>query len=118
MGFWRRDEDVAQAIVVELTDDLFENFIASNREAVVEVYMVGCSHCKRMAPIYERVARSYGGGARFARLDGIKHSLMPRRFDVSVTPTFLLFRDGAIVGTMKGEMDQRELESTIKIHLG
>lgn len=118
MSFWRRNVDDGHKAVVELTDGTFEQFISSNGRAVVEVYSAGCSHCKRMAPIYENVALSSGGKATFAKLDGIKHPLMPRRYDVFVTPTFLFFKQGEVVGTAKGEMVRTQLEGQIVIYLG
>ncbi len=118
MSFWRRRFDDGHKVVEELTDEAFEKFISTNERAVVEVYMVGCSHCKRMAPIYESVASSSGGKVTFARLDGIKQPLTPRRFDVSVTPTFIFFRQGEVVGTAQGEMARTELEGKMVVYFG
>jgi thioredoxin 1 len=114
---WFRKERL-EGSVKELSDEAFDAFLAENDRAVVEVYLGTCSHCQRMAPIYERVAETSSNKAAFARIEGRTQPETARRYEVSSAPTFLFFKEGAKLASLVGEMSQMELEHQVSIYFG
>ncbi len=119
MSIWKRfKKEKPEGSVKELTDAEFDAFLAENKRAVVEVYLGTCFHCKRMEPIYDRVAEASSMKAAFARIEGRTQPKTARRYEVSSAPTFLFFKDGAKVASLEGELLQMELEHHVAIHFG
>jgi thiol-disulfide isomerase/thioredoxin len=86
-------------------DDL-DRFIADNDLALAEFYSVGCPKCQAMEPIIGNVARA---------TDAAVGMLNPRddlsvldRFDISSTPTLILFKNGEQVGKRAGGIESTE----------
>ncbi|MFT4883727.1 MAG: thioredoxin 1 [Natronomonas sp.] len=86
-------------------DDL-DQFIDDNDLALVEFYSLGCPKCQAMEPIIGNVARA---------TDAAVGMLNPRddlsvldRFDISSTPTLILFKDGEQVGKRAGGVEGTE----------
>ena len=66
-----------------------------------------CGHCKKLAPVYERVARHFHvddtrSGIKVGKVDGTQDDSLLARYAVDGYPTVLLIRDGEKVAVFKG----------------
>jgi len=83
----------AQSDVVELTND---NFKDTTKEGywLVEFFAPWCGHCKKLAPVYEHLAKELKGKANIAKVDCTAQKDICAEFSVKGYPTIKLFHNG------------------------
>lgn len=93
--------------VVQLRSETWER--TEHGMWVVKFYAPWCSHCKRMAPAYERLAVRHNDekGSRtasvtVAQVDGTTESALLKRYDIQGYPSILFFSEGRRIATYKG----------------
>jgi len=84
-------------IVKDTTTAAFvKDVIEASRAALVLVdfWAAWCGPCKQLAPVIEKVVRSYGGKVRLVKLDTDAHPSIAAQLRVQSLPTVYAFRDG------------------------
>jgi thioredoxin 1 len=109
MGFFSKKSDEPEGYPAELSEKNFEAWIQKNSTAVVMVYAPGCGHCKKMEPTFKELADQMQGRMGFGFLNAPGNQTISYRYDVSATPTFLFFKNGALASSLEGEMPKEEL---------
>ena len=89
-------------LVTELTDSTFNNFVDSNRIAVVDCWAPWCGPCRRMTPIIEELSNELNGKAGVAKLNVDQNQAVSVRFGIRAIPTVLIFKDGVLAETLVG----------------
>jgi len=70
--------------------------------------------CQIISPIYEELARSYKGQAKFFTVDVEKEAGIDHLFGVMEYPTILFFRSGDIIDHVTGLVPKNSLISKIE----
>ena len=99
------EEELEPSSVVVLTDDNFEDTLKEHEFVLVKFYAPWCSHCKRLAPEYEKAAEALqeaGSKAVIANLDATEEPLTAEKYKIASYPTLLLFRSGQQVDKYSG----------------
>jgi protein disulfide-isomerase-like protein len=92
--------------VVQLRSETWQRVERGNW--LVKFYAPWCTHCKRMAPAYERLAVRYNdaeGGtssATVAQVDGTTQAALLKRYDIEGYPSIIFFSEGKRVATYQG----------------
>ncbi len=97
------DEHPAPATVVEATSETFDDLVFAPRGelVVVDFWGPGCPNCEvfaRDAP--GLLAQLEGQPVRVVKVDAYTHDDVARRFSLYGVPTFVLVRDGKVLGRM------------------
>ncbi|HIV26097.1 MAG TPA: thioredoxin [Candidatus Scatomonas pullistercoris] len=79
---------------------------------VVDMYADWCGPCKMMAPVVEALSASHPE-IKFCKLNVDQAPSIAARYRVMSIPTFLVFRNGNLAGTIVGGMEEEELESAV-----
>lgn len=107
------------ADVVELTTHNWDQ--TSEGLWLVEFYAPWCAHCKRLEPIYERVASYFHNNgekaARIGRVDGTAQAGLMTPFDVKGYPTMIMLRDGKRVTDFKGKRTYDDILQFVERHV-
>lgn len=85
----------ASSAVVELTPDTFDK-LTSEGQWMVEFYAPWCTHCKRLAPIWDKASDALAGQVNFGKVDAQKFRSLGFRFGIRGFPT--LFHINAVNG--------------------
>ena len=67
-----------------------------------------------MAPIFERLADRYQGKISFVKMDCDKNPDLVMKFQVMAIPTILFFKNGEVIDTVVGLVDESELDDHVK----
>mmetsp|Transcript_22871 Transcript_22871/g.60416 ORF Transcript_22871/g.60416 Transcript_22871/m.60416 type:complete len:322 (-) Transcript_22871:169-1134(-) len=97
ISFFTKTPSPPAAVVTELTDATFEDYIKAHQEGVlVDFFTPGCPHCVKLTPDFEAAARQLKakGGAPFASLDAKAHPAAAKKLGIDRYPTVIWFRHG------------------------
>lgn len=84
------------------TDDEFHNLIANNDVVVVDFSAPAwCVPCRRLAPHFEATARKFPD-VTFVEVDIDEADALRSTYDVMSVPFVVAFKDGNLVGEVKG----------------
>uniref|UniRef100_A0A7S3AIL8 Thioredoxin domain-containing protein n=1 Tax=Haptolina ericina TaxID=156174 RepID=A0A7S3AIL8_9EUKA len=104
--------------VVELAVENYEQ--TTEGLWLVEFYAPWCAHCKKLAPIYEKVAEHFHRAspqlAHIGRVDGTAHPGLVKPFNIKGYPTMILLRDGKRVADFKGKRTYEDIVRFVTRH--
>jgi thioredoxin 1 len=96
-----------------LNKENFEEIIKNNEKVVVDFWASWCMPCKMVAPIFEKIAEKYKNEIIFAKLNVDENPDIASEFGIMSIPTFLVFKNGEVVGKIVGAMPEKILEEKI-----
>lgn len=73
---------------------------------VVMFYAVWCGKCAMMKPIAEDAEKKYRRKIKFCEVELEESELLAAEYDTEIVPTFICFKEGRIVGAMRGIIDE------------
>lgn len=87
----------------------YNEIINSTPVVLVEFYASWCPHCKKMAPIVDRVAAKVGDEVNISRIDIDEEEQLSDSQNIEVVPTFIVYRNGKEYWRKSGEMTADDL---------
>lgn len=84
-------------MVLELTSDTFDNYVGSDKYALVEFYTKWCRYCKDLAPEYEKLYEHYKQHRQdviISRIEGGANYAVLARYGIQSFPIIALFIPG------------------------
>ena len=104
--------------VLVLSEENFEEVIASHDHILVKFYAPWCGHCKTLAPIFEKAAQALEGDNLFlAKIDTTIHKAIGTKFGIEGFPTLKMFTKGTPVD-YNGGRTEAEIISWMKKKTG
>lgn len=85
---------------------------------LVDFWAAWCGPCKQLAPILEKVVRSYAGRVRLVKLDTDAHPSIAAQLRVQSLPTVYAFRDGRPLDGFVGVQSETLLKQFIDRLIG
>ena len=99
---------------IEVTDATFQSLVLdAELPVVVEFWAEWCPFCRQMKPVVEAVASEHSETFTIARLDIEANRQTPGTYGVHGIPTYLVFRDGEVVGRLVGARPKASFVSGI-----
>ncbi|MBN1691723.1 MAG: thioredoxin [Dehalococcoidia bacterium] len=109
----REGEEDEHALVLEITDDNFDETVKSHSVLVVDCWAEWCAPCRMVAPVIEELAEDYQGKITFGKLNVDTNQSVATRYQIMSIPTILVFKNGQMVGQKVGAMPKKMLEDEI-----
>ncbi len=100
-------------MVEQLTDATFVKEIQNKTPIIVDFWASWCGPCQRLAPIFEKLAESYKGKLRFAKLSVEENERAPQEYGVSNIPCLIVFASGKEVDRIIGVLPEAGLKDAI-----
>ncbi|KAF2011527.1 thioredoxin-like protein [Aaosphaeria arxii CBS 175.79] len=82
----------------------FRTLLTGHEYLVADFYATWCPPCKQIAPIYETLsaANSIPGKLAFVKINVDEQQEVARPYAIQSIPTFIVFKDGKPIDTIKG----------------
>jgi thioredoxin 1 len=88
---------------VTLTTSNFDTQVLQSKKPVlIDFWGDGCVPCERMAPVIKELAADYEGRAVVAKVNTSDYPEIATKYEISVIPTFLVFKDGQVKKRLEG----------------
>lgn len=94
-------------MAVQLTDSNFQSEVLDAKGVVlVDFWAPWCGPCRMVGPIVEKLAQTYAGKAKIAKLNVDENPFTASQFRVMSIPTMMIFKDGELVDQWVGAMPE------------
>ena len=90
-----------------LTDDTFDEAIASNSLILVDFWAEWCGPCRKLAPILDEMSNETG--LLVGKLNIDENQKKTSEYGISSIPSMVLFKDGKPIHTVIGAMPKHRL---------
>jgi thioredoxin 1 len=95
--------------IIDLNDDNFQKEVVQCKTPViVDCYADWCGPCKMFAPTFDKVAEAYAGKVKFCKLNIDNAEGTVQELGVMSVPTTLYYKDGNLVSSVAGAMDEHK----------
>jgi thioredoxin 1 len=103
---------------LNLTSSNFQTEVLQSRQPVlVDFWAPWCMPCKMIAPIVEKVATTYAGRLKVAKLNTDDEPSLSAQYDVTGIPCLILYKAGEPVDRIVGYVPERHLIAMVEKHL-
>ncbi|MBS7287666.1 MAG: thioredoxin [Candidatus Freyarchaeota archaeon] len=101
--------------IVVLNENEFDDFVSRSMVPVlVDFFAVWCPPCRMMEPVMERLAEEFAGKIAFGKVNVDNNFELATRFNVTAVPTFILFKNGKILGKITGARDYESFKEILE----
>jgi thioredoxin 1 len=104
-------------MALEITDNNFEELLASGNPLVVDFWAEWCGPCRMIAPIVETLAETYSERVIIGKVDIESNPAIVARFGIRNIPTLIFFKDGKQVDKTVGVITETVVASKIEAML-
>ncbi len=100
--------------MLQVTTQKFnEDVLQSKLPVIIDYYAVWCQPCKLLAPIFEKVSKTFDGKMVFAKCDVDSNQALSQQFDIRGIPCMIIYKNGKEVDRLVGALDENLLKSKI-----
>ncbi len=111
-----KDEDWP-AEPITITESNFEEIIKKYPKLVIDCWAPWCGPCRMVASVFDELAKEKQGKIAFGRLNTDENQGISMKYNIMSIPTFLIFKEGDLVGRPVGALPKPALEAAIAEHL-
>lgn len=102
-------------MITEINSDNFEReALKSELPAAAEFTAPWCGYCRRLEPVFKRVAEQYGDKLNFVKINVDDNGELARAYKVDVIPTLILFKDGKAAASIINPESQAAIEDWLR----
>ncbi len=91
-----------QASVEHVDETHFQEFIKTNKFAVIDFWAEWCGPCQRIGPVMEDLSKEFAGRVVFAKVNTDDNRNLAMQFNISAIPAIMLFANGQLVERIIG----------------
>lgn len=95
----------------------FQDILTSQENICVEFYSPLCSLCKSIENIVPNIAYKYKDKIKFYKIDILKNRKLMKKYNVSLVPEFLIFKNSKLVDKISEVSDPEKIEEFIESNL-
>ncbi len=88
--------------------------LKSELPVIVDFFSKTCGPCKKMGPVFEKMALEYDGKVKFIKVDVDKSRDLARGYGLMAVPTLMLFKNGELQDKLIGNLPEDKVKAGIE----
>lgn len=104
-------------MILQLSKTSFNDFIKSNRIAVVDFWAEWCGPCKVMEPILRKVSADLSGSVAFGAINVDEEESLAMGQGIMSIPTMIVYSGGIEVDRLIGSRSEDKLKEELSKYL-
>jgi thioredoxin 1 len=105
---------MASENVIAFTDANFDrDVLQSDIPVLVDFWATWCAPCKQIAPTIDALADEYAGKVKIGKVNVDENQATPGKYGVRGIPTIILFKNGAVVDQIVGQVPKSQLDALL-----
>ena len=106
---------MSESECLRFTDKTFQKeVLESNQPVFVDFWGSWCPPCKMVEPVMDELARRFNGRIKVGKLNVDQNPQTRSMFDIGGAPTFILFKNGQVLGRVIGARSKKQLVEFIE----
>ncbi len=104
-------------MIKNLNGEQFQQLLHSGEAVLVDFWAPWCSYCRRLEPVYGKIAEQYGDRITVAKLNIDEESALADAERIEVSPTLVLYRDGQALGSIVAPQSKAAIDAFLQENL-
>ena len=123
-----KENSVEKAVpqVNKINDNLYQvntaafetEVLKSEVPVIVDFFSKTCGPCKKMAPVFEKMALEYEGKVKFIKINVDNARDLAKGYELMAVPTLMLFKDGELQDKLIGNLPEDKVKDGIENTFG
>lgn len=85
---------------MNMNQEQFRQMVDGGKPVLVDYWAPWCGYCRRIGPVYEKIAEEYGDRLTVAKINVDEAAALAEAERIEVIPTLVLYRDGKAVDSI------------------
>ena len=98
---------------ININREMLKNEIEGEKPILVDFWAPWCGYCRRIGPVYEKIAEAYGENIIVAKVNVDEEPQLSEEERIEVLPTLVLYKKGEAIGSVVAPESKAAIERFI-----
>lgn len=99
---------------LNINQEQFREMIQGDKPVLVDFWAPWCGYCRRIAPVYEKIAEEYGDRLAVVKLNIDEAEQITDEEGVEVIPTLILYKNGKALDSVVNPGSKAAIDQFIR----
>jgi len=105
-------------MIKNLNAEQFQQLLSSGEAMLVDFWAPWCGYCRRLNPVYDKIAQQYGDRVVIAKINIDEEPQLADREQIELIPTLVLYRNGQALGSLVAPQSKTLIDGLLRENLG